>query len=934
MAAMTALDGSDLVRSSSSPALDGGMAASSHSDGTHTTGSRSDLHAAVSPGARGAPMSVSHIKARPVMIASTHSAPGPTKSVPGEWAPRDVTPARHGIVLRFTSIAEAAFQTWRARQHMRRLPSAAAGAAVLTTASVVAGALTDGDSGAAVGDGALWLGGGAAIALSALAVVAVIVLPRLEARNAAALAAVLRVAEGAFTSIAAVLLTVGALCAGLGAAAASWPLLGLLALLELEATAAYAAIAVWATAYGVAVGAPLLPDEAVAESAEALALWPVCVGVGAVAVAYVCDLRRRETWMAMESAAVSADEAARAAAANAAFGDSFRGGEMPTPSSLLSRTPLQQAISQLQRLSRHMKVASERRAIDDVLAVLMHNPDLLVIDYEHALQGLERGGGDSRTMDERTRAWVTTELQARRVHSNPRINIGHTLRERRASQRRVVGPTTFDPPPPMTATPTKSRSDAGDGSGEEDAKASVGMTTPPRAPRSVGAAGGTASNSSGALTNASGMTVRSSGMMSAASSAHTLTRDELARLDVSSVRTAGTMPRLSSPLRPSVPSSTTPARPMRLDVHDHGSVYGSVSIPTPIISRGTAQVLANVGDWDFDVFGLATLTGNKPLTPLAMVLFNERLSLLEPCKVDVDVLTTYLQTVEAEYCYDPDDRNPYHTNVHAADVTQAAGHFLTVSKVEDSVGTDEAFALLLAAVVHDFRHPGVSSNFLIATHHELSVRYNDQSVLENFHAAEAFALMRRPGLDVLGRMDDEQKKHMRFTVIQCVLATDLAQGQRYYASFKARTSGDDFGSDDNDMLLLLQMALKCADVGHPARPLPLHEKWSNLISREFHMQGDKERVLGLPISPLCDRDNFDLAKSQQGFIEFVVRPCFEPFSAFCGVTTWNEHITHNRKHWSEVHKHEAKAAAERDASRHPGRVSPPDDAADAADAAV
>lgn len=41
---------------------------------------------------------------------------------------------------------------------------------------------------------------------------------------------------------------------------------------------------------------------------------------------------------------------------------------------------------------------------------------------------------------------------------------------------------------------------------------------------------------------------------------------------------------------------------------------------------------------------------------------------------------------------------------------------------------------------------------------------------------------------------------------------------------------------------------------------------------EFFLQGDKERELGLPFSPLCDRNNTLVAESQIGFIEFIVEP--------------------------------------------------------------
>lgn len=39
-------------------------------------------------------------------------------------------------------------------------------------------------------------------------------------------------------------------------------------------------------------------------------------------------------------------------------------------------------------------------------------------------------------------------------------------------------------------------------------------------------------------------------------------------------------------------------------------------------------------------------------------------------------------------------------------------------------------------------------------------------------------------------------------------------------------------------------------------------------------QGDREKELGLPCSPLCDRQTTLVEKSQIGFIDFIVEPSF------------------------------------------------------------
>lgn len=78
----------------------------------------------------------------------------------------------------------------------------------------------------------------------------------------------------------------------------------------------------------------------------------------------------------------------------------------------------------------------------------------------------------------------------------------------------------------------------------------------------------------------------------------------------------------------------------------------------------------------------------------------------------------------------------------------------------------------------------------------------------------------------------------------------------------------------------MEICLKCSDIGHGAKELELHKQWSGHITREFFMQGDKEKDFGLPVSPLNDRETVVLAPSQKGFLNFLVMPLFDAFEMF------------------------------------------------------
>ncbi len=63
--------------------------------------------------------------------------------------------------------------------------------------------------------------------------------------------------------------------------------------------------------------------------------------------------------------------------------------------------------------------------------------------------------------------------------------------------------------------------------------------------------------------------------------------------------------------------------------------------------------------------------------------------------------------------------------------------------------------------MHDYGHPGLTNDFLIATSDPLAVRYNDRSPLENHHAAASFSAMRRQGMDLLASFPPDQRTAFR-----------------------------------------------------------------------------------------------------------------------------------------------------------------------------
>ena len=85
-----------------------------------------------------------------------------------------------------------------------------------------------------------------------------------------------------------------------------------------------------------------------------------------------------------------------------------------------------------------------------------------------------------------------------------------------------------------------------------------------------------------------------------------------------------------------------------------------------------------------------------------------------------------------------------------------------------------------------------------------------------------------------------------------------------------------------------------------------------MITNEFFQQGDQERKHAMTVSPLCDRfKNFDIPKSQIGFIDFVVSPTIKNCARMLGLMEALENLKNNYMYWSELHKsHSSKQTIE------------------------
>eukprot|EP00727_Mastigamoeba_balamuthi_P012371 m51a1_g7757 putative camp-specific 3 -cyclic phosphodiesterase 4b isoform x3 (750) ;mRNA; r:98534-101324 len=282
--------------------------------------------------------------------------------------------------------------------------------------------------------------------------------------------------------------------------------------------------------------------------------------------------------------------------------------------------------------------------------------------------------------------------------------------------------------------------------------------------------------------------------------------------------------------------------------------------------------------WDYDPRE-ANREFEGHLLQALLVFFFARMGLLEAMKVDRKTLCCWAEAVEDTYL-----PNPFHSQLHAADVVQATAFLLSLPGMSNVVTPEHAFVALVSAAAHDCAHPGRTNAFVVESRGDLAITYNDRSVLENHHLATFFRLCAVPRQNIFRNMSDGTCKALRKRIIETVLATDLA-GHFSFINTLSNKLSVNFSPSTNseDMCTLVCTIVKW---------------WSERICEEFFQQGDEEQKRGMKISAFMDRSCPRVARSQVLFIDNIQARIWTLFSQIEPVPILLGHIRENRDSWS------------------------------------
>lgn len=114
----------------------------------------------------------------------------------------------------------------------------------------------------------------------------------------------------------------------------------------------------------------------------------------------------------------------------------------------------------------------------------------------------------------------------------------------------------------------------------------------------------------------------------------------------------------------------------------------------------------------------------------------------------------------------------------------------------------DVMSFLVGGICHDLGHDGFTNGFHVNAMTERAIRYNDVSVQESYHVAEAFAIMQRSDANFCETLSANEFKILRKRMISCILATDMAKHSSDFSALKSLLEAKSVKSGLNAELLI------------------------------------------------------------------------------------------------------------------------------------
>ncbi|CAD8143242.1 unnamed protein product [Paramecium octaurelia] len=302
--------------------------------------------------------------------------------------------------------------------------------------------------------------------------------------------------------------------------------------------------------------------------------------------------------------------------------------------------------------------------------------------------------------------------------------------------------------------------------------------------------------------------------------------------------------------------------------------------------------LENLGNWCFDI-----TVQKDQIKHYTWALFH-LLNYFDKYQMYKETFFQFLVAIEERY---NSRRNPFHNFEHGFTVAHACYYMIKNKLLDEYLDQTEQFAAILSSLCHDIDHTGRTNGFEVARMSKLAVRYNDESVLENHHAAMTFKIMQREKYNILSNLSQEQFQKVRRFMVSNILATDMKKHFDLVSSFEIKYKNGEMNIVNMETKRVLSgLIVHTCDLTQPTKRFEITKKWSIRIQNEFDNQVEEERLLGLPVTQHLVCQN--LPKQELSFIRNIIQPLYVLTSSILnnGLSVALKCLEENEKEWTKL----------------------------------
>ncbi|TYZ58962.1 hypothetical protein PybrP1_001822 [[Pythium] brassicae (nom. inval.)] len=308
-------------------------------------------------------------------------------------------------------------------------------------------------------------------------------------------------------------------------------------------------------------------------------------------------------------------------------------------------------------------------------------------------------------------------------------------------------------------------------------------------------------------------------------------------------------------------------------------------VHTQHVDRVVSCVTESFGTVELDMLVLEELIPEDIVVFVGMLVFRSLAFAAE--LVDLAALPQFFRHVQARYRRDM----PFHNAAHAADVLHSLFMMLSTTALGDKIAPHNQVGALLAAVMHDIEHSGLTNDFLIKTNHPIAQDFPTRAPMESKHIAVALEVISNPVLNVLSKLSPAQHADVLTVVRETILATALCYQRELLDAVKAVPAAEwavtEMIGDADALAMPLQLlALRCAmhvsDICQTMKPFAQHQKWVSRLSAEHFLQGKEDQRICAGVSPtFCFEESYsreEFLVHQTGFLQCLALPAVSTLS--------------------------------------------------------